>query len=576
MGAFRSPVTSRIVRIGVRLGSVLAAALLLWHFHDRFWYPSDEGIYANIAERLLSGQTLNVQVQNLHPGYAAFVNVAAFRLFGVDLLSLRYPLIASALLGSCAVFALLRRRSLLFAVIGSLGVTAVGVIQFLNPTPNWYCLSLALGLAWWLTTVPPRAPARLIGAGFLVGLIGLFRQVTGVWVAMAVVTIALIEEPDPSADSSWLARLTLAVVLIVTVAVLVLSGQAEPGASVLFAGWPVAILLVALWRVRITNRGAALVLLQIAAGAAIAAIPLLLYCIVHRSAPAWFSDNVTAAFRLGAVVEEANGGPWYLALLGAAAFQVIQSLEPVKVANGLYWMILVLLAGLNGVLAVRRLARSRDMSDLALPILAGFYGLVALFMQDAIYLYFTTGLTLTSVLWMIAPTGPLLRAVGAGCTALLVVVGVTYHAGQPYTRTNLQALEGQRTVTSVEASRIPRCSLQLGAAESEPYRRLVELVQRAAPAGEPIAAFPSDAELYFLANRPNPFRFYNSAIGIRTPGDIEEAVQILERESPQILTVRPADKYYTPASRVVVERVRSRYERLETIGGVDVYRLKRR
>ena len=32
--------------------------LLLWHFHDRYWYPTDDGLYANIAERLLSGEVM--------------------------------------------------------------------------------------------------------------------------------------------------------------------------------------------------------------------------------------------------------------------------------------------------------------------------------------------------------------------------------------------------------------------------------------------------------------------------------------------------------------------------------------
>ena len=78
--------------------------MILWHFHDRFWYPSDEGIYANQAERIASGETLNVDVQDLHPGYGTFINAAALRLFGANFLSLRYPLVAAALLQSWLAF----------------------------------------------------------------------------------------------------------------------------------------------------------------------------------------------------------------------------------------------------------------------------------------------------------------------------------------------------------------------------------------------------------------------------------------------------------------------------------------
>ena len=39
--------------------------------------------------------------------------------------------------------------------------------------------------------------------------------------------------------------------------------------------------------------------------------------------------------------------------------------------------------------------------------------------------------------------------------------------------------------------------------------------------GESIFAVPSNAELYFLTQRRNPFRFYNTALGVRTDADLE-------------------------------------------------------
>jgi hypothetical protein len=156
----------------------------------------------------------------------------------------------------------------------------------------------------------------------------------------------------------------------------------------------------------------------------------------------------------------------------------------------------------------------------------------------------------------------------------LTVVALASHAGQPYTRTTTEALEGQRVSTLVRDCGLPRCGLRLDPAVVDPYRRLVGLIQEAVPPQAPIAALPSDAELYFLSNRRNPFRFYNAAIGLRTREDLEEAIAIIQREAPPVITFRPEDKYTTDATRAIMDQVRTQYALVATIDGVEVYRLR--
>jgi hypothetical protein len=368
----------------------------------------------------------------------------------------------------------------------------------------------------------------------------------------------------------------LLVLLLLTLGLLVRTGQAEPGVLVLFISWPVAVLVVAIRRVRLSTAQTITVLLQLAAGAVLGAAPLLVYALVHGSVAAWFNDTVVSAFHYGNVLDYRDSGPWLAALAAAGANQAVHALEPVKIANGIYWMILPLLAAINGVGAIRALLRAEDSSEFALPVLAAFYSLIALYMQDAIYLYFTAGLTLIAVLWTIGRSRLAVRVSWTGLTLLLTVVGIACHAGQPYTRTTVEALEGRRTSTEVRDCGLPRCGLRLDPSDIAPYRRLVTLIQETVPPQVPIAAFPSDAELYFLANRPNPFRFCSSAIGLRTREDLEEAIAIIQREALPLITFRPEDKYSTDATRAIMDRVRTQYALAATIGGVEVYRLRPR
>ena len=62
---------------------------LLWWYHDRTWWESDDGQFAHIAERILNGEVLHRDIQDVRPGYVNFINAVAFYLFGPALSSLR-------------------------------------------------------------------------------------------------------------------------------------------------------------------------------------------------------------------------------------------------------------------------------------------------------------------------------------------------------------------------------------------------------------------------------------------------------------------------------------------------------
>ena len=124
--------------------AMLATSWLLYSYYDRFWYPPDEGNYAHVAQRILEGETLNLQVQDVHPGYINFLHAAALRVFGSDLISLRYPLVFVSLLQALVLFLVFPRHDPWRAAVATVALVALGAIQFLNPTAHWHCLALTI------------------------------------------------------------------------------------------------------------------------------------------------------------------------------------------------------------------------------------------------------------------------------------------------------------------------------------------------------------------------------------------------------------------------------------------------
>lgn len=561
-------------RIAMCLVFAIAAVLngaILWYFHDRYWYPTDDGFYANIAERLLSGEVLTKDIQDLHPGYIHFLNAGAMRLFGIDLVSPRYPLILAAWAQSSLVLVFLARRGLAVALAGSIASTALGVVQFVNPTPNWYCLMFAIAIGAWMTWVPADRRHRLVVVGVLLGLSTMFRQLSGVWTAMAVLVIALLEERRVSEDGATplLARGLLALMLVALIGYLVLSPETEPGGLILFAAWPIAILVWMLARVRTSNGATLVVVARTGAGVILAAAPLVLYHVVHGSIGALFRDTVVAGFNETQMAFFGQG--WYGVLPIAGLIQAASSFEAWKIANGLYWMILPLLSAINGFCVLRAIRRGAGADEFALPVIAMFYSLVSLYLEGPLYLYYSAGLSLVGVAWQMS-TSARRKVLIATAIAAIAWVGIRGHAGQPRTRTSIQILRGDRVIepTGLD-NQLPRSSLRIGDADRKAYQQLVTLIQSQSAPGDSILALPNDAELYFLAERRNPVRFYNSALGVQTSEELAIVLRILETNPPRLVMFRSTDKYNNAESHAIMEFVRSRYDRRTTVAGLEVY-----
>jgi hypothetical protein len=82
---------------------------------------------------------------------------------------------------------------------------------------------------------------------------------------------------------------------------------------------------------------------------------------------------------------------------------------------------------------------------------------------------------------------------------------------------------------------------------------------------------PANPEIYFIANRRSPFRFFNSALGILSEVDLKEVLQTIKDQPPRLVFYRSKDKYNTKYGDEVMSYVREHYRLLEKISGFDIY-----
>jgi hypothetical protein len=393
---------------------------------------------------------------------------------------------------------------------------------------------------------------------------------SGVWVGMGVLALALNEAADDRRGLETILSRCLAALMLLVLAIYLISTRDWFGPAIV-ATPAIAILVGMVMISRTGNRETLVVVGRLAFGAVLPAMPLVLYHVAHGSVRPWLNDIIGAA--VGLTQLNFFGQPWYALAVVGGVRNLVLSGNGTMALNGLYWITLSLLPIINGGILWRRLARGQRLQEATVPVIAAFYVIVSLHYQIPIYVYYSSGLCLSAILWQQTSASKRSRLSWTLAAATIAVVAVVFHAGQPHFRTPLQILQGVRRSNLLVAG-LDRCSLRLDPREREDYHRLVSMIQTMVPPGGSIFAVPSDAELYFLANRHNPFRFYNTALGIRTDADLTATLDVLAHRPPTIVTYRPKDKYNTDASRRIMEYVRSTYDRLDRIGEVEIYRLR--
>lgn len=559
--------TNRLVRIlGLALLTVLAAALLI-QMHDRSSYLPDDGAYAYVASRLLHGDVLHRDIQDVHAGYIHFMNALSMRAVGEELVSMRYPLVFLTLVQACFAYWIFSRNSVRSALLVGGVLAGLTFVQFQNPTANWYCLFLVIVLAAVLSGSQALSARRIAAVGALVGAVFMFRQLTGVIVAAGTVVFVLTRLADEENSRDRCAVLCLLIPAFLVLAVVV--AQTSDLMTILLIGaWPLVLTGMHVARLRASNalvwRFAAIA----TAGAVFATAPIFIYHGLNQSIGAWWNDAILVAVSLS--------GQDFISTISYSEYPflvfegLVHEFDAAALVNGIFWLALLSAPAVLGVELLRRHCRAGHWRAPAFAYLACFYSLVALHYQIPIYLMYSSALTLAGLLvvsrdWSIRSNVGL-HAVVACC----LVVGLMFHAGKPLPENISGVLRGDRGDPLVDCD-LPRLGVDLQLRTCEAYKDIIALVDQHAAATESVLTLPANPEINFLSNRRSPLWFYNSALGIRSNSQLDKARSFIDAARPALIFYNPSDKYVTEHTRQLVKYIEEKYRLGGRMHGLTVY-----
>ena len=546
---------------------------LLWWYHDRTWWEPDDGQFAHVAERILHGEVLHRDIQDVRPGYVNFINAAALYLFGPSLLSLRYPVALIALTQSALLFLLFRSHGAMLAGALSLSSVALGVLHYMNPNHHWYALFFTILLICHLVWTPRTSRWYLPLAGLLIVTVGLTRHLTGAFVGMGTLSFLLLVEARESGDSlsfrdQWMGRLLCGAMLAMLS--LYLWRSTDFVAFLMFGLWPVGLLAWQLSTVTVPNNRAIRILGGLCLGMGIGVLPLFTYHVLNGSLAAMIDDNFFRALDALNWNYTKKTNYWMLPFAGFLEFNANPGWA--SLLNIIYFFVLPLFAALNGILLLLMVRRGTGTLSMALPLLAAFYGLVSLFTQIPTYLYLTCILSIAGSLWLFLELKPL-RQIPA-ITILLFFSGMSlaFQAGEPSSRSIMEHIRTSKTELFDSHNQLPRVDLWIRGKSLEAYKKVVRIIEEETHQGDYLFAVPNNAELYFMTERRNPFRFFSTDHGVQNETEVQHVIQTLEKLRPRIITFDPESVRNSSHSLTIMKHVREHSQLLSKDSFFEVYR----
>lgn len=219
------------------LTTALAAAYLAYCLPQRGWVPHDDGVLGESAMRVVRGQLPHRDFAEVYTGGLAFLDAAAFRVFGATTMTTRWVLFAFVVPAIAALFYILTRFVGPFTAGACTVVTVIWSFAVYTPAmPSWYNLVFAIfGTAAVLRYLEHPARGWLLAAGVCAGL-SFDIKLPGVYLLAAILLFLIFEEQCTASTAEPDARFpaALAISLLFAVSVLFTTVRRVAGLAVLY------------------------------------------------------------------------------------------------------------------------------------------------------------------------------------------------------------------------------------------------------------------------------------------------------------------------------------------------------
>jgi hypothetical protein len=573
----------------------IVTALYAWHTLDHGWIPHDEGTLAQSAERVLGGQLPHRDFDEVYTGGLSYLDAAAFRILGTNLVALRVPLFAFFLLWVPVLYYVATRFTT--PPVAAL-VAAVGAVwsipQYSAAMPTWYNLFFAtFGTAALLRHLETGGRRWLVAAGLAAGLSCLVKIVGLFYVAGALLFLvyreSLLDDPSTArprwggystaigaalavfvALLLWLVHTHLAVPEVVQ---FVLPGAALAAFVAREAARPAAPLPQRL-------SGVLALLVPFVAGMAVPVVAFLVPFVHSDSVAAlWHGVFVTPARRLDFAARPLPGTTTLLGALPVALLLGVLPLGRIPARRLVMGSLLVALtaflalsrhavwysirpllplAVLVGVWLMARLGRGGGISPLRrqqlllLLAVAAMQSLVVFPFSRPVYFFYAAPMAALALLAVVAsqppPAGPAGRGIAVATLALYLVFAVvdTHPSREPQRRLALS-----------------RGGLVIGAGEAARYESLAALL-RAHASGSYMYAAPDCPQVYFLAGLKNPTRTIWEFLSDSGTG-AAHVLHALDEHAVMVVAINRQPPFSGPLPSDLIDSLTARYPQADTL-----------
>ena len=596
------------------LATVLGVtAAVLYPLCLRGWIPHDEGTLAQTAHRVLLGQLPHRDFDELYTGGLTFAHAAAFMLWGENLASLRFVLLATAL-PTVALCYYIASRFTPPAVAGLIAITTLAW-SFPNypvSMPSWYNLSFALAGSCALLRYIETDRRRWILIAGLCGGLSVAVKIIGVYFLAAGALFLIVRVIDAAVgDTEHASQATMAVVslgavalLLAIVPFLIMRGGLDPS-TISQLAIPVAAIGVAVafraWQA--VHRGdrvptwaeVSSVFVPFAAGAALPIASLVLFYAHAHAVPSLIRDVFILPQKRVQRGSMAGAPPValllalpmvYVALTGRfsdrqvswTAALVIAALQSAAIVWGLFdpavsgalWLSLEMLGPLLVVIGAAFIAMPRTIGKIPhqrqqqlvlLLTLTGWVELVQFPFRAPIYFCYAAPFIVLSAAALVAVRGTLSRR-------LWPPILLSYLALGFIGRSTVVRLPGFNDVSA--ALDLPRAGgLLIGKDERETYMGLAHLVDEHALTPY-VYVTPDAPEVYFLTGRENPTRTISEVFD-EPVGRTSRILAALNDRGVNLVVVNRKPEFTGTIPRDLYDSLVSKFPKAASIGKFEIH-----